>query len=139
MAAAPEEKVRQKLLDHMVRKLRFPANGLAVEKSLDQLPHLQNSPIELPQRRADIVYQGNDIHAEWPIYPLLLVECKAVPLTDATIRQVTGYNYYLKSYFVAIANDREIKMGWFDKDKQDYEFIPFLPPYEQLLRSLVIA
>jgi sulfur carrier protein ThiS len=134
VAALPEERVRQRMLDHLIDKLRFPASGIAVEKALSQLPHLQD--IKVPERRLDIVCFAKGIHADYDLYPLLILECKAVSLNDAAVRQVAGYNHYVKAPFMAVANETEIRMGWFDREKKEEVFISYIPEYEQLMRSV---
>jgi hypothetical protein len=133
VAATPEEQVRQSLLSYMIQQLQFPPQLLAVEKALDQMPHLAVKP-NLPTRRADILCFGQGIHPLNPIHPLLLIECKAVPLSDEVVRQTTGYNHYLQAYFVCMANQKHIRTGWFDPVQKTYRFIEHLPPYPELLR-----
>ena len=41
VAALPEEKIRQALIQKMTQHLGYPLGNIALEKSLDQLPHLQ--------------------------------------------------------------------------------------------------
>jgi hypothetical protein len=133
IASTPEEQVRQGLLHAMVQTLGYPASGIALEKSLKQMPHLALSPLKLPSRRADIVFFGKDIHPKHSLYPLLLVECKAVKLNDKVFNQALGYNHYLGAYFITIANQHSIKTAWFDKPRGEYQFIHSLPSYEQLM------
>lgn len=133
----PEEEVRQKLIHFLTERLRFPLSGLAVEKALHQMPHLALSGKEpLPDRRADIVSFAKGIHPEHDLYPLLLIECKAVPLNQGVIQQVLGYNRHLGAYFVAIANADEVQMGWHDPEKGETRFVPYIPTYDQLIRSI---
>jgi Type I restriction enzyme R protein N terminus (HSDR_N) len=136
VAALPEELVRQKLVDYMIRDLAYPEGLIAVEKGLSQMPHLILKGQKIPKRRADIICYGKGIHPQHNLYPLLLVECKAIKLTPKVINQVSGYNHYLQAYFICIANKAEIRTGWYDRNKKEYAFIDYLPRYEQLLRSL---
>lgn len=78
VAATPEEKVRQKLLAGMIGSLGYPASTIAVEQSLREMPHLALNPLKMPSRRADVVVFAKDIHPHHSLFPLLLVECKAV-------------------------------------------------------------
>lgn len=136
VAAQPEERVRQRILTHLVEKLRFPLASIAVERALNQMPHLEG--VNLPDRRADIVCFARGIHPEHEIYPLLLLECKAVPLTDSDMSQLMGYNHYLKAPYVALANEKDLKLGWFDPEKGKTVFISYIPDYDQLIRSVLI-
>lgn len=93
----PEEIVRQSCLKLMVEELGYPSGLIAVEKTLKELLNSASPPL----RRADIL-------AFSPLgEPLLLIECKAVPLTLAMQRQVRGYNFYIKAPFIALVNDKE--------------------------------
>lgn len=134
--AHPEEKVRQELLHRMMGSLGYPPGLLLVEAELAGLPHLRLAPMKLPKRRADILCFGKHIHPEHPLYPLLLIECKAVPITPQVFLQVQGYNHYVKSCFLGVANSAEIQTGWWDPKEKRYRYIPFLPSYQELQLSL---
>lgn len=137
--AQPEEVIRNQLVIRMIEELGYPLGLMAVEKRLSQLPHLALSSKKFPNRRADLICLGQGIHPQHALYPLLLVECKAVPLTDKVLRQVTGYNHHLQSYFAAVANEDEVRIGWYDKQQQAYVFESGLPPYSELLRAVCVA
>lgn len=134
VAATPEELVRQRLILFMTELKGYPIGTLAVEKELSLMPHIQ-SRAGLPDRRADIVCFGKGIHASYDLYPLLLVECKAVPLTKKVVTQVTGYNHYLQAYFVSLANDTDLITGWYDGSLRRYVFAKGLPSYDMLRSS----
>ncbi len=128
VAATPEELVRQRLIANMVQKLDFPESCIAVEKSLQQLPHVKKAPL----RRIDLLCFAKGIHPDYSLYPLLLVECKAVKLTPKVLTQVCGYNYYVKAYFVAAANQEEVRWGWLDPKTREYRFSSGMPSYPAL-------
>jgi hypothetical protein len=134
VSATPEEQVRQGLLRHLICDLGFPASHIAVEKALDQIPHLSISPMDLPDRRADIICFAQGIHPQHDLYPLLLVECKAVKLTPKVVNQVSGYNVFLQAYFIAAANQTEVQFGW--KGKEGYQFIKRIPTYPEILSAI---
>lgn len=136
VAALPEELVRQELLFQMINKWGYPLALLAVEKELSSLPHLTLHPARLPNRRADILCFGKGIHSDYDLYPLLLIECKAVSLTDKVQAQVTGYNHFVGAPFICLANQQEIKTGWLDPLKNQYQFVPFLPKYTDLMQAI---
>jgi Type I restriction enzyme R protein N terminus (HSDR_N) len=106
-----------------------------IEKGLAQMPHLALAPQKLPERRADLVFFAKGIHHLHDLYPLLLVECKAVKLTPKVINQVTSYNHYLQAYFVAVVNQEKVLTGWYDPSERRYRFVEGLPPYSELLRE----
>lgn len=133
VAATPEESVRQGLLHHLINHLDFPASYIAVEKALHQIPHLTLSDANLPDRRADIICFGKGIHPKHELYPLLLVECKAIKLSSKVINQVSGYNVFLQACFIAVVNKDEVKFGW--KGKDGYQFINYIPKYSELINA----
>lgn len=134
--ALPEEHVRQCLIRHLLEDLKYPASLLACELSLDQLPHLATSQESIPRRRADIVCFSKDLHPNFSLFPLVLIECKAVPLSSAALNQLIGYNHYVKAPFICLANDTELRFGYWDEISKDYTFISHIPPYQDLLSSL---
>ena len=133
VAAIPEEQVRQGWLQVMREKLGYPQEMLGVEKALHQMPHIEQGKTELPDRRADIVCYAKGIHPHYSLYPLLLIECKAAPLTAKVKQQVTGYNLHVGAYFIAIANEKKLELGWWDPHKEDWTYISHLPSYQELV------
>ncbi len=104
----PEELIRQNLLFKMCSEYGFRKEFIGVEKEISTLPHLKG--MKIPKRRIDLVCFSTKIHKEFPLYPLLLIECKAISLSDKALEQVLGYNYYVKAAFVAIANNEGLIM-----------------------------
>lgn len=137
VASLPEERVRQVLIQEMIFRLGYPASNIAIEKSLDQLPHLQNKNA-LPRRRADLIVFAKDIHPQHLLYPLLLIECKAVPLRKPLLRQLLGYNKYIGAYFVAAVNQTMAYLWSHHPQCQNIEFHQGLLPYTQLLERVSI-
>lgn len=133
--ATPEEGVRQHLLTYMIDTLGFPPAHISVEKALDQMPHLALSNKTIPNRRADIVCFAEKIHPQHSLYPLLLIECKAVKLNRKEYNQVISYNQSVQAYFIALANHQEIVTGWYEKTAGAYQFMPNLPAYKDLLQG----
>jgi len=136
VAATPEEDVRQRLIQSMMQQLGYPPSSIVLEKGLRQLPHLTLQPQRLPDRRADIICFAKGIHPCHALYPLLLIECKAVKLSDRVINQVTGYNHFLQAYFIAVANQDMVRTGWYDPGAKQYNFVDRLPSYAELLSAL---
>lgn len=119
----------------MVNQLGYPLGLITVEKELRQIPHLTLSPQKIPNRRADIICFANGIHTAHSLYPLLMIECKATPLTKKVINQVMGYNYVVQSPFITIANENEVQTGWYDYSTGEYTFISYLPSYNDLIQN----
>ena len=133
----PEERVRQKLLSDLTITLKFPINHIVLEKAVRQMPHLSLVDSQsIPCRRVDIVCFAKGIHPVHDLYPLLIIECKAVKLTPRVITQVAGYNHYIKAPFIAIANQDEIKFGYREKDVKAYTFLDYIPSYQDLISNL---
>lgn len=138
VAALPEELVRQRMLSYLIEQRGFPASLIAVEKSLKQLPHLSAADRrQVPDRRADIICFAKGIKGQSTLYPLLIIECKAVKLNSRTISQVLGYNHFVRACFVAIVNQEELRMGWYDQTAQSYAFTNDIASYSQLIKSIV--
>lgn len=134
VAALPEEVVRQRLLLYMIEHKGFPLSLVSVEQPLRKLPHLSLSDSRhVPNRRADIICFAKKDAA---LHPLLIVECKSIKLAPAMMNQIAGYNHYVRSPFIMIANQEEVRTGWFDQAKNDYVFIDFLPTYADLIKTL---
>ena len=136
VSALPEEQVRVRLLHEMIHLLGFPQGGIVIEKELSQMPHLATSSEPLPCRRADIVCFAPGIHPEHSLYPLLLIECKAVEITPKVMNQVIGYNHFVKAYFIAVVNQEKCQVGWFDRNAKTYRYVDYLPTYANLLAKI---
>lgn len=122
VAATPEEIVRQGWLTQLELQ-GFPRALIAVEKELSQLTHLNCKKV--PTRRADIL-----CFAPVTLQPLVLIECKAVPLTQKAVTQALAYNHFVQARFVAIVNQTEIKFGY--PTSEGYKFVSFLPLFNEL-------
>lgn len=127
VTATPEEMIRQKVLILMTEKLGYPKELLAVEKELSQLPHLHHRS-DLPKRRADIICFGKNIHPEYALYPLLLIECKEGKIEKEAKEQASGYNHFVNASFVAIAGIEGILLI------HPLE-LAFLPTYSDLIKQ----
>lgn len=136
--ATPEEIIRQGLIEKMLGELGYPPALLAVEKELSQLPHLRLVEKKvIPRRRADIIAFARNIHPDHVLSPLLMIECKAVPLTPKFAQQVIGYNSVVQAPFLALANGEQVLTGYFDQAAGHYDFASGLPPYSLLLSELI--
>lgn len=129
VADEPEERVRQALIHRMVNQLGYPPTLLAVEKKLSQLPHISHTAALLDRRVDLLVYRKNH---DGELHPLLLVECKAIPLTDAAMHQVQGYNQYVGAAYFAYCNEQALRMGWWDATSSQFQFVDFLPRFDEL-------
>ncbi|MEZ5315386.1 MAG: type I restriction enzyme HsdR N-terminal domain-containing protein [Chlamydiales bacterium] len=136
----PEERIRQDLIQKMLKELGYPSSLIAVEKELFLLPHLLfESKERIPKRRADIIVFGKGIHPHYALFPLLMIECKALPLTSAFASQVIGYNTVVQAPYLALANKEQILTGTLDDTLGEYHFESGLPTYEFLMAGIKIV
>lgn len=126
--ATPEEKIRQKLLHILIEELFFPKEYIIVEKALSELPHLQGKCV--PKRRLDILCYFL-MHDQ--LLPLLLIECKKSGETKQALSQVSGYNYWVKAPFVAVANQEGILLKYLDVASNEMIIKKGLPCYQDLI------
>jgi hypothetical protein len=130
--ATPEEQVRQHWLKWMIHGLHYPKELLAVEKELKELPHLYGRNV--PERRLDILCYGKGIHSSFPLYPLVMIECKDERITDEALDQIIGYNHSVNAFFIAVVNLEEVKFGFFNTNKKEYQFYSVLPSFKELMQ-----
>jgi hypothetical protein len=98
----PEEWVRQNLLQYLIQVCNYPAELIAIEKTI-QLGDLN--------KRFDIlIYQGDK--------PWMIIECKEAntTLSEKTIQQLLQYQQVLEASFLIASNGHEtigaeIKLG----------------------------
>jgi len=131
VAAIPEEIVRQKLIRKMISELEFPKSLIAVEKEIASLPNHPDCPQALPKRRLDLVCYAT---VKTGVAPLLVAECKSIPLNESAERQLFGYNASVGAPFMCLASGSEIKTLW--KEGGRIVSVPFLPRYSELLKAL---
>ena len=127
VAATPEEKVRQRMLHHMLQ-MGFPAALIAVEKNLaDIIPLSSKKP---PSRRIDIVCFSKKDHS-----PLLMIECKAKKITRQALLQVMGYNRLVQAPFIGLCSQDHLMIACWDHQTSQYAFLDHLQSYEKLLNA----
>ena len=117
--ATEEEKIRQKILGYLIHDLGFPASGIVVERSLNTCVQGQE---KVPARRIDVLCYGGQLCT-----PLLVVECKAVPLTDKMMRQLCGYNRFINAPSYALVNSTQIVCSLRGHSRDS------LPRYEEVI------
>jgi hypothetical protein len=131
LCVLPEEKVRQALIEKMIN-LGYPRGFIGVEKKISCLPHLKSE--KFSNRRLDIICFAKNIHPKYLLYPLLIVECKKGALEKGAVEQVLGYNDFIKAFFVAVANEVEVKTFWYEGE--EIVSVSFLPSYKQLINAV---
>lgn len=126
----PEEWVRNNWVAHLIQ-LGFPQELITIEKQLRSIEYLQNMGLQIPNRRIDILcfYKKKSV-----LKPLLVIECKQGKLQAAHKRQLIGYNHYIGSAFMALANEKMVQTFWHDGIMQ--RELDFIPAYRELVASL---
>ena len=135
--ALPEEIVRQKLLHKMLYQLGYPKSLLTVEQEVDALCHVRAKGSKKTARRADIICFSKDLHPDHELYPLLVIECKAVALKEEVISQVLGYNNLVQAPFVAVANDKEEFTFWYDRSEAGYKRVEGIFDFKKLKHAVI--
>ena len=128
VAASPEERVRQQLVDWLQREANVPGRLIAVEYALSRL-------VPGCRKRADVVVwrpgmaSGGAGETPGGLEPWLLAECKApgVKLTEAVADQVRGYAATVRAAHVLITNGAETLV--YRAGPERYEPCPALPRY----------
>jgi len=128
VAATPEELVRQRLIFLLTEELGFPRELMAVERRISEITF----DSQAPNRRLDLLCYYREKEA---LKPLLIIECKAIPLSSAALQQVIGYNDYVRAPYISIVNGDKIKLGWYDATKKNYCFVDGIPDYRELIQA----
>ena len=131
--ATPEEKVRQRWILYMTQKMGYPSAQMAIEKKLSSFLKEESLGLELNRRIDLLVYHNKDGDSK----PLLIIECKKTSLSEKALYQLHGYNHFIRAPFYAIANDREILLGFLDAATNQVSTLSYLPKYGDLTQTLV--
>lgn len=133
VAATPEEIVRQRWIQKMVKELGFPKELLVVEKELKMLPHLQQYPHPLPTRRVDLLSFAQQ---KSELLPLLLLECKDEALSQQALDQAVAYNTFVQASYVAIVNQDQIRLRYnLACSKCEIETLPLFQELVEAIRG----
>jgi hypothetical protein len=110
-------------------ELGYPKHLISVERSLKDLVILAHpsAPQLIPNRRVDIVS-----YCKTTFKPLIIIECKAQLVTKKALYQLIGYNSFIHSPFIALADPKKILVGFYDFEHEDYRFMDVLPTYQIL-------
>lgn len=124
VAHTPEEEVRQSYLNYLLDEKKVPSNLIAVEVALSSLVP---KSARLPRRRIDILLFQPTAAG---LLPWLLIECKAEPIHHAAVRQITGYNLFLRAPYLCLVNQTERLYGTFN-EHEGWLFSDKEPPFPQ--------
>jgi hypothetical protein len=119
LVQTPEEVVRQLVIQYLTAEKNYPANLMAVEKSLK---------INGLTKRFDLLVYNRDRKA------FLLVECKApsVPVSEATFFQIGIYNLPLRVPYLLVTNGIDSYCCEMDYEAETFTFLEEVPPYPAL-------
>lgn len=122
----PEEAVRQKLLEQMIKELGYPRGLIAVEKEIKYFTKQKDAP----KRRIDLLCFDRRSK------PLLLIECKAKVIDSKALAQVLGYNAFIQAPIVGLAQPEAILLGFKENKEQCYKWVEVLPSFDEMVRCV---
>ncbi len=119
VALTPEEWVRQRFVQYLLREKNVPSTLIAIEKTL-----VYNTM----KKRADIVAYSSKG------FPVLMVECKSeeVELSQKVFDQIAVYNIALKVPFLIITNGLNHLCCEIDFQNASYSFLQEIPDYRDI-------
>ena len=127
--ALPEELVRQSLLHTLVYYLGYPQSLVLVEKKLSELPG--SSYGQRLNRRLDTLCMMRSRDGKI-LQPLLLIECKSIPLNQKSFDQILGYNQFVNAPFLAVINAEECYLQQASIPSSTFEKVHSLPSFKVL-------
>jgi len=119
LVLAPEELVRQMVVQYLIQEKKFPKSRIGIEQGLK---------VNTLAKRSDILIYDQSMA------PTLLVECKApkVPVDDKTFEQITRYNLPLKVRYLIVTNGIDTYCCEMDYVEQQYAFLDKIPSWEEI-------
>ncbi len=122
VAYAPEEMVRQLLLQHLINRLNYPKSLIQVEKEI--IMHHR-------RRRFDILLVDKTMK------PHMLVECKApqIQIRQEAFDQIARYNMAFSVPYLLVSNGKQTYCCHIDYLKKTYTFIPSVPTFHHLTNN----
>lgn len=106
----PEEKVRQEVLNLLIKEMNIPLTAISTEFPLSRID-------KKSKQRADIIVWVKDKRGEE--VPLIVIETKAnhIVITDQTLEQVLSYNEILNAPYVGVSNGDFIELFVINKNE----------------------
>ena len=120
LVLAPEELVRQMVIQYLIREKKFPQTMIGVEKGLK---------VNSLSKRCDILIYGQKMQ------PLLLVECKApkVVINEKTFEQIARYNLPLQVQYLLVTNGITTYCCKMNYVEQQFTFLEKIPSRSETL------
>lgn len=118
VAATPEEKIRQLMIQYLTGGKNYPRALLGVEVSLS---------VNRLTKRCDILVYKDGL-------PVMIIECKApsVKIDQSVFEQASRYNLALKVPYILVTNGLVTLCCKVDLKESDFEFLEEIPEYRQL-------
>ena len=117
----PEERVRQAVLEFLMKELKVPRLLIGAEYSLSNIEPGNRRQVDI------LVWKPGAAGNNVPLRPWLLVECKApaVKITEELKYQVSRYLSLVPSEFLMLTNGRDSR--YFQLTEKEYTAIERLP------------
>ena len=118
LVLAPEELVRQMVIQYLLNDKEVPKTRIGIEKGLT---------VNTLSKRCDILIYNKEMT------PTLLIECKApkVAINDKVFEQIARYNLPLKVQFLLVTNGISTYCCKMDYDNQRYTFLNEIPSWKE--------
>ncbi len=119
LALAPEELVRQLVVQYLVLEKGFPKSLIGIEKGLK---------VNQLAKRCDILVYGHDTK------PVLLAECKAphVVVDEKTFEQIARYNLPLQVKYLLLTNGLTTYCCKMDYEQGRFYFLETIPFWTEI-------
>ena len=116
---APEEFVRQMVIQYLIQEKTYPKTRIGVEKGLK---------VNSLAKRCDILIHTQDMN------PLLLVECKApkVIINEKAFEQIARYNLPLQVKYLLVTNGLSTYCCKMDYVAQNFTFLDKIPSWDEI-------
>lgn len=127
----PEEIVRQKFIQYLLKNLKVPKNMIEVEVPMSYYDKVMRG-------RADIIINFIE---DGVMMPLAVIECKApyIPLSQEVWDQVFGYDDTLGAPFVVTTNGETTEwVAWY-VDEEEYLTLEEVPLYETMCNLIDVG
>ena len=122
VALTPEEWVRQHFVNFLLTERAYSPTLMANEVSLT---------LNGMSRRCDTVVYDRQLR------PRMILEYKrpTVRITQRVFDQICRYNMVMQVDYLIVSNGLQHYCCHLDYTHQNYEFLPYIPPYTQILAS----
>lgn len=119
LVLAPEEIVRQMVIQFLIREKQFPKSKISVEKGLK---------VNDLSKRCDLLIYNQKMEPE------VLVECKAprVKIDEKAFEQIARYNLQLQVRFLLVTNGIATYCCKMNYTEQNFTFLSEIPSWSEI-------